>query len=67
MREGIRATMPVRLHEKNLRIVDAAFETLASRPDVPHLGGLGPRGGDSGTGLFDLAATVLLAEEGSEA
>ena len=62
--EGIRATMPARLHEKNVRIVDAA---LASRPDLPHLGGLGQRGGDSGTGLFDLAAAVLLEGEGSEA
>ena len=65
--EGIRATMPARLHEKNVRIVDAAFEALASRPDLPHLGGLGQRGGDSGTGLFDLAAAVLLEGEGSEA
>ena len=65
--EGIRATMPARLHEKNVRIVDAAFEALASRPDLPHLGGLGQRGGDSGTGLFDLAAPVLLEGEGSEA
>ena len=65
--EGIRATMPVRLHEKNMRIVDAAFEALASRPDLPHLGGLGQRGGDSGTGLFDLAAAVLLEGEGRDA
>ena len=65
--EGIRATMPARLHEKNLAIVDAAFEALTSRPDLPCVGGLVPRGGDSGTGLFDLAAGVLLEGEGRDA
>ncbi|WP_304426200.1 2-oxoacid:acceptor oxidoreductase family protein [uncultured Adlercreutzia sp.] len=31
IREGIRATMPAKLHEKNLAIVDAAYEELAAR------------------------------------
>lgn len=64
--EGIRATMPAKLHEKNLAIVDAAFEALAERADVPHVGGLGERAGESGTGLFDLAAAVLLEGEGGD-
>ena len=64
--EGICATMPVKLHEKNLAIVDAAFEALTERADVPHVGGLGERAGESGTGLFDLAAAVLLEGEGRD-
>lgn len=64
--EGIRATMPAKLHEKNLAIVDAAFEALTERADVPHVGGLGERAGESGTGLFDLAAAVLLEGEGRD-
>lgn len=31
VREGVCATMPAKLHEKNLAIVDAAYEALASR------------------------------------
>lgn len=31
IRAGIRATMPAKLHEKNLAIVDAAYEELAAR------------------------------------
>lgn len=64
--EGIHATMPAKLHEKNLAIVDAAFEALTERTDVPHVGGLGERAGESGTGLFDLAAAVLLEGEGGD-
>lgn len=65
--EGIRATMPERLQAKNIAIVDEAFEKLTSREGLPHVGGLGERAGDSGTGLFDLAAAVLLEGEGGEA
>lgn len=65
--EGIRATMPEKLHERNIAIVDAAFEELSSRDGLPHVGGLGERVGESGTGLFDLAAAVLLEGEGGDA
>ncbi|MEC4183466.1 2-oxoacid:acceptor oxidoreductase family protein [Adlercreutzia sp. R21] len=65
--EGIRATMPEKLHERNIAIVDAAFEELTSRDDLPRVGGLGERAGESGTELFDLATAVLLEGEGGDA
>ncbi len=64
---GILATMPAKLHERNLRIVDAAFAELAARENLPRVGGMGERGAAHEAALFDVAASMLLAGEGGEA